>query len=96
MINYGVFEGSLHTIAYMSDLKTHIRYMISIIHFCLQYFKTSLKTRLSIVYVETWEDQDQAAGISKQIDINKALDDLSSYARRKLFDVEKDTTQMFT
>lgn len=67
-----------------------------IIHFCLQYFKTSLKTRLSIVYVETWEDQDQAAGISKQIDINKALDDLSSYARRKLFDVEKDTTQMFT
>ena len=61
-----------------------------------QYFKTSLKTRLSIVYVETWEDQDQAPGINKQIDINKALDDLSSYARRKLFDVEKDTTQMFT
>ena len=23
------------------------------------YFKTSLKARLSIVYVETWEDQDQ-------------------------------------
>jgi len=60
------------------------------------YFKTSLKTRLSIVYVETWESQDQAAGISKQVDINKALDDLSSYAQRNLYDIEKDTTQLFT
>ena len=61
-----------------------------------QYFKTSLKTRLSIVYLETWEDQDQAGGISKQLEINKALDDLSSYAQRKLHNIEKDTTQMFT
>lgn len=60
------------------------------------YFKTSLKTRLSIVYLETWEDQDQAGGISKQLEINKALDDLSSYAQRKLHNIEKDTTQMFT
>ena len=65
-------------------------------HLFFQYFKTSLKTRLSIVYVETWEDQDQASGISKQVDINKALEDLSSYATRKLYDIEKDTTQMFT
>ena len=48
------------------------------------------------MYVETWEDQDQAPGISKQLDINKALDDLSSYAQRNLYDIEKDTTQMFT
>ena len=40
--------------------------------------------------------QDQAAGISKQVDINKALDDLSSYAQRNLYDIEKDTTQLFT
>ena len=26
-----------------------------------QYFKTSLKTRLSIVYVETWESQESAS-----------------------------------
>lgn len=51
---------------------------------------------MSIVYVETWEDQDQASGISKQVDINKALEDLSSYAQRKLYDIDKDTTQMFT
>ena len=61
-----------------------------------QYFKTSLKTRLSIVYVETWEDQDQAPGINKQIDINKAMEDLSAYVSRKLYEIDKDTTQMFT
>ena len=66
------------------------------IYFCLQYFKTSLKTRLSIVYVETWEDQDQAPGINKQIDINKAMEDLSAYVSRKLYEIDKDTTQMFT
>jgi len=60
------------------------------------YFKTSLKTRLSIVYVETWEDLDQAPGISKQIEINKAMEDFSAYVQRKLYEIEKDTTQMFT
>jgi len=60
------------------------------------YFKTSLKTRLSIVYVETWEDQDQAPGISKQIEINKAMEDFGAYVQRKLYEIEKDTTQMFT
>ncbi len=37
----------------------------------LQYFKTSLKTRISMVYIETWEAEDQAPGISKQVTINK-------------------------
>eukprot|EP00090_Calanus_glacialis_P003082 TRINITY_DN12230_c0_g1_i1.p1 TRINITY_DN12230_c0_g1~~TRINITY_DN12230_c0_g1_i1.p1 ORF type:complete len:1327 (+),score=242.49 TRINITY_DN12230_c0_g1_i1:487-4467(+) len=60
------------------------------------YFKTSLKTRLSIVYVETWEDLDQAPGISKQIEINKAMEDFGAYVQRKLYEIEKDTTQMFT
>ena len=38
-----------------------------------QYFKNSLATRLSIVYVETWEVEDQAPGISKQNSINKEI-----------------------
>ncbi len=37
----------------------------------MQYFKTSLKTRISMVYIETWEAEDQAPGISKQVTINK-------------------------
>ena len=65
-------------------------------HLFFQYFKTSLKTRLSIVYVETWEDLDQAPGISKQIEINKAMEDFGAYVQRKLYEIEKDTTQMFT
>ena len=48
------------------------------------------------MYVETWEDQDQAPGINKQIDINKAMEDLSAYVSRKLYEIDKDTTQMFT
>jgi len=60
------------------------------------YFKTSLKTRLSIVYVETWEDLDQAPGISKQIEINKAMEDFGAYVQRKLYEIDKDTTQLFT
>ena len=56
----------------------------------------SLKTRISIVYIETWQDQDQAPGISKQNEISKAMEDFSSYVSRKLYDIEKDTTQLFT
>ena len=37
------------------------------------YFKTSLKARLSIVYVETWEDQDQV-GQNDQNDENDQND----------------------
>ena len=36
------------------------------------YFKTSLKARLSIVYVETWEDQDQVDQID---DENENIDE---------------------
>lgn len=73
-------------------------WLLGYLHISLafQYFKTSLKTRLSIVYVETWEDLDQAPGISKQIEINKAMEDFSAYVQRKLYEIEKDTTQMFT
>ena len=30
------------------------------------YFKNSLNTRLSLVYVETWQDADQTPGFSRQ------------------------------
>jgi len=60
------------------------------------YFKESLKTRLSIVYIETWQDQDQAPGINKQQEISKAMEDFNSYVSRNLFEIEKDTTQLFT
>ena len=36
------------------------------------YFKTSLKARLSIVYVETWEDQDQ---VDQNDDENENIDE---------------------
>ena len=36
------------------------------------YFKTSLKARLSIVYVETWEDQDQ---VDHNDDENENIDE---------------------
>ena len=60
------------------------------------YFKTSLKARLSIVYVETWEDEDKAPGIGKQIEINKAMEDFGAYVQRKLYEIDKDTSQLFT
>ena len=48
------------------------------------------------MYVETWEDLDQAPGISKQIEINKAMEDFGAYVQRKLYEIDKDTTQLFT
>ena len=39
------------------------------------YFKTSLKARLSIVYVETWEDQDQ---VDQNDEENGSTDHVSS------------------
>ena len=62
----------------------------------MQYFKNSLNTRLSIVYIETWQDQNQAAGFSRLRNINQALADFSDYVGRKLFTVDKDTTQLLT
>ena len=62
----------------------------------LQYFKNSLNTRLSLVYVEAWQEQDQAAGFSRQRNINQAMKDFSEYAGRKLFSFDKDTTQLLT
>ena len=62
----------------------------------LQYFKNSLNTRLSLVYVETWQEQDQAPGFSRQRNIQQAMINFSDYAGRKLYTVDKDTTQLLT
>ena len=61
-----------------------------------QYFKNSLNTRLSLVYVESWQEQDQAPGYSRQRNIQQAMKDFSEYAGRKLYNVDKDTAQLLT
>ena len=45
-------------------------------------YENDMKARLSIVYVETWEDQDQAPGINKRKEITKAMEDFSAYVSR--------------
>ncbi len=62
----------------------------------LQYFKNSLNTRLSMVYIETWKEQNQAAGFGRLRNINQALADFSEYVGTRLYKVDKDTTQLLT
>ena len=68
----------------------------SLFVFHLQYFKNSLETRLSIVYIESWQEQNQVAGFSRIDDINKAMVDFSDYVSRKLYKIDRDTTQLLT
>ncbi|XP_057670730.1 disintegrin and metalloproteinase domain-containing protein 11 isoform X2 [Diorhabda carinulata] len=58
------------------------------------YFRT-LNTRVSVVYVETWQGANQAM-INPNEDIGKALSNFNDYSARKLFKVDKDTTQLLT
>ncbi|KAK9754756.1 Disintegrin [Popillia japonica] len=68
------------------------------------YFRT-LNTRVSVVYVETWQGGNQAQ-IDRNQDIGKALTNFNSYLTtltnfnsyltRKMFKVDKDTTQLLT
>lgn len=60
----------------------------------LQYFRT-LNTRVSVVYIETWQGQNQAQ-IDGGKDISKAISSFQDYTSRKLFKIEKDTTQLLT
>lgn len=62
--------------------------------FLFQYFRT-LNTRVSVVYIETWQGSNQAP-IDKSQDISRALLNFNDYTSRKLFRVEKDTTQLLT
>ncbi|XP_066909274.1 disintegrin and metalloproteinase domain-containing protein 12 isoform X4 [Halyomorpha halys] len=58
------------------------------------YFRT-LNTRVSIVYIETWQGSNQAL-IDKSEDISRALLNFNDYTSRKLYRVEKDTAQLLT
>ncbi|XP_022902425.2 disintegrin and metalloproteinase domain-containing protein 12 isoform X4 [Onthophagus taurus] len=58
------------------------------------YFRT-LNTRVSVVYIETWQGGNQAQ-IDRNQDISVALTTFNSYLTRRLFKVEKDTTQLLT
>ncbi|XP_071748566.1 disintegrin and metalloproteinase domain-containing protein unc-71 isoform X3 [Lepeophtheirus salmonis] len=60
------------------------------------YFRNSLKSRLSIVYIESWQDTNQAAGFGRIRDINTALETFGSYVDKKLFQIDRDTTQLLT
>ncbi|XP_060529617.1 uncharacterized protein LOC132704027 isoform X2 [Cylas formicarius] len=58
------------------------------------YFRT-LNTRVSVVYIETWQGGNQAQ-IDRNLDIGDALSNFNTYTTRKLFNVDKDTTQLLT
>ncbi|XP_045542870.1 disintegrin and metalloproteinase domain-containing protein 11 isoform X1 [Papilio machaon] len=58
------------------------------------YFRT-LNTRVSLVYIESWQSADQA-DIERKQDITRAIQKFSDYTARKLFKIEKDTTQLLT
>lgn len=58
------------------------------------YFRT-LNTRVSVVYIETWQGGNQAI-IDRTQRISRALSNLSDYIVRKLFNVDRDTTQLLT
>jgi hypothetical protein len=58
------------------------------------YFRT-LNTRVSVVYIETWQGGNQAQ-INRNEDISRALTNFNDYTSRKLFKIDKDTTQLLT
>lgn len=51
------------------------------------YFRT-LNTRVSVVYIETWQGGNQAP-IDRTQDIGRALSNFNDYTSRKLFKVDK-------
>lgn len=58
-----------------------------------QYFRT-LNTRVSVVYIETWNTNQ--AQIDGGKDISKAISNFNDYTSRNLFKIDKDTTQLLT
>lgn len=60
----------------------------------VQYFRT-LNTRVSVVYIETWQGANQAV-IDKTQDISRALLNFNDYTSRNLFHIDKDTAQLLT
>ncbi|XP_068985828.1 disintegrin and metalloproteinase domain-containing protein unc-71 isoform X5 [Bombus flavifrons] len=58
------------------------------------YFRT-LNTRVSVIYIETWQGMNQA-DIGAGMDISLALLNLNDYTMRRMFHVPHDTTQLLT
>lgn len=58
------------------------------------YYKT-LNTRVSVVYIETWQGGDQIV-INRSQGIDVALTSFNDYTKRTLYKVDKDTTQLLT
>ncbi|XP_014241701.2 disintegrin and metalloproteinase domain-containing protein 22 isoform X4 [Cimex lectularius] len=58
------------------------------------YFRT-LNTRVSVVYIETWQGANQSP-IDKTQDISRALLNFNDYTSRNLYHVDKDTAQLLT
>lgn len=54
-----------------------------------------LNTRVSVIYIETWQGKNQAE-INKDMDIGLALRKLNDYAMRNMFHVTFDTAQLLT
>lgn len=60
----------------------------------LQYFRT-LNTRVSVVYIETWQGGNQI-NIDKNSDISKALLNFNDYTTRKILQITYDTAQLLS
>ncbi|XP_021701449.1 uncharacterized protein LOC5569251 isoform X5 [Aedes aegypti] len=58
------------------------------------YFRT-VNTRVSVVYIETWQGLNQAK-IDGGQDISKAISNFNDYTTRNLYKIDKDTTQLLT
>ncbi|KAK6634656.1 hypothetical protein RUM43_012057 [Polyplax serrata] len=55
----------------------------------------ALNTRISIVYIETWQSVNKVT-IDKNQDISRALLNFNDYTSRKMFKIDKDTSQLLT
>ncbi|KAJ8679601.1 hypothetical protein QAD02_015388, partial [Eretmocerus hayati] len=58
------------------------------------YFRT-LNTRVSVVYIETWQGGNQI-DIDKNTDISRALHNFNNYMTRNSFQISHDTAQLLT
>lgn len=71
--------------------------MVLIIYYLFnffQYFRT-INTRVSVVYIETWQGANQAL-IDKNKEISTALLNFNEYSSHALFNIGKDTAQLLT
>lgn len=71
-----------------------IRSFLNVFPLSSQYFRT-LNTRVSVIYIETWQGMNQA-DIGAGMDISLALLNLNDYTMRRMFHVPHDTTQLLT